>query len=128
MYSERNMTYGTSHLLIGGVLFSGGGGQEKILLCKRGGGHYMKNKNMGGGGVVNSTWSAKRPRLQKMHKNAKNYQTLKKNFSLVSLTRHFTKFIFPEQLAAMPQFNMQNMFFYKQSSWHEPFTSFISFS
>ena len=47
------MTYGTSHLLIGG----GGGeyfqreGQEKILLCKGvGWGHYMKNKNIGGGG------------------------------------------------------------------------------
>ena len=53
------MTYGTSHILIGGGGCIGGGGyfqgegQEKILLCK--GGHYMKNKNMGGGGVVNST-------------------------------------------------------------------------
>ena len=55
------MTYGTSHLLIGGwgdwVYFQGER-QEKILLCK-GGGHYMKNKNIvgGGGGVcfVNSS-------------------------------------------------------------------------
>ena len=38
------MTYGTSHLLIGGGYFQGEG-QEKILLCK-GGGHYMKNKNI----------------------------------------------------------------------------------
>ena len=45
----------------------------------------------------------------KMRKNAKNYQTSKKFSSLVSLTRHFTKFIFLEQLTAMPQFNMQNM-------------------
>ena len=42
------MSYGTSHLLIGGV----GGGyfqgevQEKILPCK--GGHYIKNKNIRG--------------------------------------------------------------------------------
>ena len=50
MYSERNMTYGTSHLLIDGGVFSGGG-SRKILLCK--GDHYMKN-NIGGGGV-NST-------------------------------------------------------------------------
>ena len=49
--------------------------------------------------------------VQKCAKNAKNYQTLKKFSSLVSLTRHFTKFIFLEQLTAMPQFNMQKMFF-----------------
>ena len=40
------MTYGTSHLLIGGGLCSGEG-QEKILSCK-GWDHYMKNKNIGG--------------------------------------------------------------------------------
>ena len=47
----------------------------------------------------------------KMHKKAKKkiYQTLKIFSSFVSLTRHFTKFIFLEQLTAMPQFNMQNM-------------------
>ena len=39
------MTYGTSHLLIGGVYFQGKG-QEKILMCKWG--HYMNNKNIGG--------------------------------------------------------------------------------
>ena len=33
----------------------------------------------------------------KLHKKAKNYQTLKIFSSLVSLTRHFTKFIFLEQ-------------------------------
>ena len=105
------MTYGTSHLLIGGGYFQGEG-QVKILLCK-GGGHYMKNKNIRGGGCfVNSTWSAKKAPMQKCAKNAKNYQTLKKFSSLVSLIRHFTKFIFLEQQTAMPQFNMQNMFFY----------------
>ena len=42
------MTYGTSHLLIGGVWgYSHGGGEVKqILVCK--GGHYMKIKNIGG--------------------------------------------------------------------------------
>ena len=43
------MTYGTSHLLIGGgegVGYFQREGQEKILLCK--GDHYMKNKNIGG--------------------------------------------------------------------------------
>ena len=42
-----------------------------------------------------------------------------KNFSsLVSLTCHFTKFVFLEQVTAMPLFNMLNMlcFFSKQSS------------
>ena len=48
----------------------------------------------------------------KMRKNAKNYQTWKIFSSLVSLTPHFTKFIFLEQLTAMPQFNMQNMLFF----------------
>ena len=55
----------------------------------------------------------------KMRKNAKTYQTLKNFSSLVSLTR----------LTAMPQFNMQNIFFpfFMQSWWYEPFTSFVSF-
>ena len=50
-----------------------------------------------------------------MRKNAKYYQTLKMFSSLVSLTQHFTKFIFLEQLTAMPQFNMQNMLFFLSS-------------
>ena len=51
--------------------------------------------------------------MQKCSKNAKkNYQILKNNASLVSLTRHFTKFIFLEQLTALPKFNMQNMLFF----------------
>ena len=44
-------------------------------------------------------------------KYQKYYQTLKIFSSLLSLTRHFTKFIFLEQLTAMLQFNMQNMLF-----------------
>ena len=72
----------------------------------------MKNKKIGGGGGggVLST----QPDQQKkapMQKCAKNYQTLKKFSTLVSLTRHFTKFIFLEQLTAKLQFNMQNMLF-----------------
>ena len=55
----------------------------------------------------------KRPQCKNAQKqNAKHYQTLKNFSSLVSLTRHFTKFIFLEQLTAMPKFNMQNMFFF----------------
>ena len=48
-----NMTYGTSHLLLGGGYLQGEG-QDKIFLCNGGGGHYMKNKNKGGC-YVNST-------------------------------------------------------------------------
>ena len=44
-----------------------------------------------------------------MRKNAKHYQTLKNFSTLVSLTWHFTKFIFLEQLITKLQFNMQNM-------------------
>ena len=92
----------------------------------------MKNKNKGGFVLPFNLISKKGPNA-KMRKIANNYQTLKKFSSLVSLTRHFTKFIFLEQLTAMPKFNMQNMFFFffflsKQSSWYEPFTSFVSFS
>ena len=76
---------------------------------------------------VNSTWSAKKAPIQKCAKNAKNYQTMKNFSSLVSLTRHFTKFIFLEQLTAMPKFNMQIMlllfffffFFFFRSSHHD---------
>ena len=84
--------------------------KKKIMLCKGGGGgHNMKNQNIGGMCFINSTWSVKKTPMQKCAKNAKNCQTLKNFSSLVSLTRHFTKFIFLEQLTAMPQFNMQNM-------------------
>ena len=91
----------------GGGYFQGGG-QEKILLCK--GSHFMKNKNIGVCVLSTQPDQQKRPQCKNAQKNAKNYQTLKRISSLVSLTRHFTKFIFLEQLTAMPQFNMQNIF------------------
>ena len=68
------MTYGTSHLLIGGGIFRGRV-KKKILLCKEG--HNMKNKNIWGGCFINSTWSTKKAPMQKCAKNAKSYQTLK---------------------------------------------------
>ena len=86
---------------MGGGYFQGEG-QEKILLCK--GSHYMKNKNIGGMCFINSTRSAKKAPMQKCAKN--------------------TKFVFLEQLTAMPQFNMQNVllfffFFFFLSSRHD---------
>ena len=75
-----------------------------------------------GGGVVNqlNLISKKAPNA-KCAKNAKKYQTLKIFSSLVSLTRHFTKFIFLEQLTAIPQFNMQICccFFFFLSNHHD---------
>ena len=103
------MTYGTIYLLIGCGGYFQGEGQEKILLCKVGG-HYMKNKNIGGGGVLLTQPDQQKPApMRKCAKNANSYLTLKNFSSLVSLTRHFTKFILLEELTAMPQFNMQNM-------------------
>ena len=93
---------------MGGGYFQGEG-QEKILLCK--GGRYMKKKNIGGVFFQLNLISKKDPNA-KMRKKCKNYQTLKHFSSLVSLTRHFTKFIFLEQLTAMPKFNMQNIVFF----------------
>ena len=55
---------------------------------------------------------------KKKKKKKKNYQTLKNFSSLVSLTRHFTKFIFLERLNRHPQFNIQNMFFFFFLSSH----------
>ena len=54
---------------------------------------------------------SKKAPMQKYAKNAKIIN-VKKFSSLVSLTRHFTKFIFLEQLTAMPKFNMPYMFFF----------------
>ena len=77
----------------------------------------MKKKNIAG--CVLSTQPDQQKGLNaKMRKNAKNYQTLTNFSSLVSLTPHFTKFIFLEQLTAMPHFNMQNMFFFIFLSSH----------
>ena len=90
----------------------GGGGQEIILLFfLRGVGHYMKNKNIGGGFFSTQPDQQKRPQCKNVQEMQKKYQTLKKISSLISLTWHFTKFIFLEQLTAMPHFNMQIFFF-----------------
>ena len=70
----------------------------------------MTNKNIGGS-VLSAQPDQQKGPNPKMRKNAIKYQTLKIFSSLVSLTRHFTKFIFLEQLTAMPQFNMQIMLF-----------------
>ena len=94
------MTYGTSHLLIGGGYFQREG-QENILLCKGGGGHYMKNKNIGRGCVLSTQPDQqKKAPMQKCAKNAKRISKIENFSSFVSLTRHFTKFIFLEQLTA----------------------------
>ena len=68
------MTYGTSHLLIGGEEGGNfqGEGQEKILLCKGGGVHYMKNKNIGGCVLSTQPDQQKRPQ----YKNAQKMQKM----------------------------------------------------
>ena len=113
------MTYGTSHLLIGGggggVCVCGGGifrGRVNNKYCCVKGGYYMKNKNIGGMCLSTQPDQQKKVAMQKCAKNAKHYQTLKKFSTLVSLTWHFTKFIFLEQLTPKLQFNMQNTFFF----------------
>ena len=69
----------------------------------------MKNKNIGGCVLSTQPDQQKRPMRKKTQKisNIEFFCS-----SLVSLTRHFTKFIFLRQVAAMSQFNMQNMFFF----------------
>ena len=91
-------------------MLGGGDGQEKILLSEEGG-HYMKNKNIGRGVLSTQPDQRKRPQC-KMRKKCKTLSNIENFSPLVSLTGHFTKFIFLEQLAAMPQFIMQNMFFF----------------
>ena len=74
------MTYGTSHLLIGGGggIFRGGEGQEKILLCK--GGHYMKNKNKGGGVFCQLNLISKKGPNAKMCIKCKKLSNIEKFF------------------------------------------------
>ena len=79
----------------------------------------MKNKNIGGCVLSTQPDQQKSPQCKNAQKNAKHYQTLKIVSSLVSFTRHFTTFIFLEQLTAMPQFNMQKMLFFFLSSHHD---------
>ena len=78
----------------------------------------MKNKNIRGCVLSTQPDQQKGPQCknaQKMQKKISNNEFFS---SLVSLSRHFTKFVFLEQITTMPQFNMQNMlgFFSKQSS------------
>ena len=97
------MTYGTSHLL------------------KRG---------WGGG----ESYHQKRPQCKNARKKCKklsNIEIISLFPALVLLTQHFTKFIFLEQLTAMPQINKQNMFFFVfffLSSHQDTLNAFLSFS
>ena len=79
----------------------------------------MKNKNMGvfcqPNLISKKGPNAKNAQKCTQKKKKKKNQTLKIFSSLVLLTRHFTKFIFLEQLTAMPQFNMQILFFLSRS-------------
>ena len=110
MFSEKNMTYGTSHLLIGvGVIFRGR--VRKKYCCVRGGGSLHENQNIVGCVLSTQPDQQKRPRCKNAQKMQK-LSNIEKIFPLVSLTRHFTKFIFLEQLTPMPQFNMQICFFF----------------
>ena len=85
----------------------------------------MKNINIGGVFSQLNLICKKGPpckNAQKMQKKKKKKnQTLKTFSSLVSLTRHFTNFVFLEQLTAMPHFNMQNIydFFFFLSSHYD---------
>ena len=94
------MPYGTSHLLIGlggvGGVFSGA--SRKILLCKGGGGSLHERGDVF---CQLNLISKKGPLCQK---NAEQMPKIIIEIfsSLVSLTRHFTKFVFLEQLTAMP--------------------------
>ena len=83
-------------------------------------GSLHENKNIGGGGCQLNLINKKGSNAKK-RKNAIKYQSLKIFSSLVSLTRHFTIFIFLEQLTAIPQFNMHYMlfFYFSLSSHHD---------
>ena len=90
--------------------------------CCIGVGHYLKYKNIGLGVFCQLGLTSKKGLNATVRKKCKKLSNIKNKISsLISLTRYFTKFIFLEQLTAMPQFNMQNMavFFFsfsKQSS------------
>ena len=95
---------------VGGGYFQGEG-QEKILPCKGGGGHYMKNKNIGGCVLSTQPDQQKKAPMQKCAKKSKKLSNIEKCFLASFAHSAFTKFIFLEQLTAVPQFNMQNMLF-----------------
>ena len=68
------MTYGTSHLLIGGEGVFQEEGQEKILLCKGVSTLYMKNKKIGGGSFCQLNL------ISKKGPNAKKLSNIEKHF------------------------------------------------
>ena len=84
----------------------------------------MQNKNIGGCVLSTQSDQQKKAPMQKCAKNTKKkkkiyiYQTLKKIFLARFAHSAFTKFIFLEQLTAMPQFNMQNMLLFFLRSHH----------
>ena len=86
-------------------------------MCKKG--HYMKNKNIRGNVFCQLILISKKGPNAKNVQKCKKLSNIEKFSSLVSLTRHFTKFIFLEKLTAMSHFNMQNMLLFFLSSHHD---------
>ena len=73
----------------------------------------MKNKNIGGCVLSTQPDQQKRPqscKKKKMRKKCKKLSNIEKIFLARFAHSAFYKIIFLEQLTAMPQFNMQNMF------------------
>ena len=128
------MTYGTSHLLIGGGYFQGGGGGFKKKYCCVSGGRVTKWKVRIWGGDVLSAQpdQQKRPQRkhsQKMQKIIKHWKNFPRSFrSLGILHIHISGAAnrhAPVQYAKYVWFFFFLFFFSKQSSWYEPFTSFV---
>ena len=83
------MTYGTSHLFIGGDIF-----RERVkknyLLCK-GGGHYMKNKNIGVCVLSTQPDQQKSPQCknaQKMQKKLSNIENFSRSFRSLGILQN----------------------------------------
>ena len=116
------MTYGTSHLLIGG---GGGGifrGRVKKTYCCIRGGHYMKYKNIGRCVLSTQPDHQKKAPMKTRAENAKNYQPLKHFSSLVSLTHSvFYKIHISEATNdhAPVQYAKYVFFFFFLSSHHD---------
>ena len=112
------MSYGTSHLLIGGGYFQGEG-QEKILLCK-GRGHYIKKKNIGRCALSIQPDHQKRPKCKNAQKMQKKISNIEKIFLARFAHSAFYKIHISGASNRHSQFNMQNMLlFFFLSSHHD---------
>ena len=94
----------------------------------------MKKKNIGGGGLSTQPDQQKKTPMQKMRKKKmekiiKHWKKFPRSFRSLGILQNFISGAANRHAQVKyAKYVVVFFFFSKQSSWYEPFTSFVSFS